>query len=391
MTCRILFLFNHDAAHQAAHIAGIAGHMALYAPGVQVVVATGVDAIRRTVAGLIPEEAHAHIEWVSLDLPKATQRWLSPVNKVAPVLRLARLHHNLPLFAGVDLVVSTERTCLRVRRRLGAAGPRFAYVPHGSGDRNVAYHPELTQFDLMLLSGPKLVDEMVRHGITTADKCRVIGYPKFDTVDPSVRKRFFDNDKPVFLYNAHFDPHLSSWYAMGEGVMDYFLRHPDYNLIVAPHVMLFRKKMHYSLEYRTAKMRPDIADRFRAAPNILIDLDGPNLFDMSYTMAADAYIGDVSSQVYEFLLHRGACYFLDPLGRPTDGPAERYEFWRNGEVLYGAGKLADRIPHWRDNAASHLAEQDRLFAHTMDYRAGETSVARGTAALVDYAATLRER
>ena len=391
MIRRILFLFNHDAAHQVAHIAGIAGHMALHAPEVQVVVATGVEAIRRTVAGLIPAEAHGRIEWAPLDLPQSTRRWLAPVNTVAPVLRLARLRHNLPLFAGVDLVVSTERTCLRVRRRLGDAGPRFVYVPHGSGDRNVAYHAELAQFDLMLLSGPKLVEEMVRHGITTADKCRVIGYPKFDTIDPSVRKRFFDNDNPVFLYNAHFDPHLSSWYSMGEGVMDYFLRNPDYNLIVAPHVMLFRKKVHYSLEYRAAKIRPDIAERFRGAPNIRIDLDGPNLFDMSYTMAADAYIGDVSSQVYEFLLHRGACYFLDPLGPPADGIAERYEFWRNGEILYGADELADHIPRWRDNAAAHLAEQDRLFAYTMDYRPGETSVARGTAALVDYAATLRDR
>lgn len=381
MTKRILFLFNHDAAHQAAHIAGIAGELALHAPTVQVVVACGVEAIRHKVAEIIPAAAHDRIEWRMLDLPTAQQRLLAPINKVAPVLRVARLYRHLDLFRGVDLVVSTERTCLRVRRRLGAAGPRFAYVPHGSGDRNVAYHPELAQFDLMLLSGPKLVDEMVRHGITTADQCRVIGYPKFDTIDPAVRKRFFDNDRPVFLYNPHFDPHLSSWYGMGEAVMDFFLAHRDYNLIVAPHVMLFRKRLHYSLEYRTAKLRPDIADRFRAADNILIDVDGPNLFDMSYTMAADVYIGDVSSQVYEFLLHRGACYFLDPNGKPADGVAERYEFWRNGEVLYGSAELAERIPHWRESAALHRAEQDRLFAYTMDHRRGETSVARGAAAL----------
>ncbi len=72
---------------------------------------------------------------------------------------------------------------------------------------------------------------------------------------------------------------------------------------------------------------------------------------------------------------------LDPNGKPADGVAARYEFWRNGEVLYGPAELAERIPHWRESAALHRAEQDRLFAYTMDHRAGETSVARGAAAL----------
>lgn len=386
MTARILFLFNHDAAHQAAHIAGIAGHLAQHVPSVRVVVASGTAAIRQTVASIIPQTAHDHIEWATLPIPASAARWLEPLNTIAPVKRLARLHYNLDLFAGVDMIVSTERTCLRIQRRLGSRGPRFVYVPHGSGDRNVAYHADLARFDLMLLSGPKLVAEMVRNGVASADKCRIIGYPKFDTIDPAVRKRFFANDLPVFLYNPHFDPHLSSWYAMGHQVLDYFHRHQDrYNLIFAPHVMLFRKKVHYSLEYRTLKLRPDIPPLYRTSPNILIDLDSPNLFDMSYTMAADAYIGDVSSQVYEFLLHCGACYFLD--SHPA--PGERYEFWRNGEVLPDAASLAGRIPHWRESAVTHRAEQDRLFASTMDYQPGRTASQRGAEALVAYLSETR--
>lgn len=382
---RILFLFNHDAAHQAAHIAGIAGYLALHAPDIRVIVASGTETIRRTVAAIIPATAHENIEWITLTIPGSVARWLNPLNSIAPVLRLARLHYNVDLFSSVDMLVSTERTCLRVKRRLGVRAPCFVLVPHGSGDRNVTYHPDFANFDLMLLSGPKLVDEMVRHGITQAGKCRIIGYPKFDTIDLTVRKRFFDNDLPVFLYNPHFEPRLSSWYSMGAQVMDYFYRNQDrYNLIVAPHVMLFRKKVHYSLEYRMLKVRPDIDPKFLSAPNIRVDLDSPNLFDMSYTMAADAYIGDVSSQVYEFLLHRGACYFLDPLGPPEKGPAERYEFWRNGEVLYDPAELAAHIPQWRENAASHLAEQDRLFAYTMDYQPGRTASERGAEALANH-------
>lgn len=386
MTRRVLFLFNHDSAHQAAHIAGIAGELAALSPQIQVVVASGTDAIRQAVAAIIPAQVHDRIEWAQLTIPRGVRRVLEPFNKIAPVLRLARLRYNADLFAGVDLLVSTERTCLRIKRRLGDRAPRFVYVPHGSGDRIVAYHPDLAQFDLMLLSGQKLVDEMVAHAITTADRCRIIGYPKFDTVDPARRKRFFDNDLPVFLYNPHFDPQTSSWYTMGHQVLEFFHRNRGrYNLIFAPHVMLFRKTYHYSLEYRVLRRRPDVPDKYRAADNILIDVDGPNLFDMSYTMAADGYIGDVSSQVYEFLLHRGACYFLDPLGPPASGPVERYEFWRNGEVMHDPAQLDARIPQWQANAATHLAEQDRLFARTMDYQPGRTASRRGAEALLAYA------
>jgi hypothetical protein len=381
---RILFLFNHDAAHQAAHIAGIAGVLAL-AGEADVIAAYATPGIRRVVEAAVPAGAAGAIAWVPLDLPRWLDALLAPVNRIAPVRRVARLYRHLDLFAGVDLVVSTERTCLRVKRRLGAGSPKFVYVPHGSGDRNVAYHPELAQFDLMLLSGQKLVDEMAAHGIAPPDRCRIIGYPKFDVVDSGKRQRFFANDNPVFLYNPHFDPRLSSWYDMGEQVMAFFARHVDrYNLIVAPHVMLFRKKLHYSLEYRCLRRRPDIAERYRSMAHILVDLDSPRLFDMSYTLTADVYIGDVSSQVYEFLLHRGACFFLDTVGASAVGGSPAYEFWENGDVCRDAAQLTALLPDWAARAAHFRATQDRLFARTIDQRPDQPATARGARALLAY-------
>ncbi|RVT93090.1 hypothetical protein [Sphingomonas crocodyli] len=385
MKTRILFLFNHDAAHQAAHIAGIAGQLVLQAPHIQVVIATGVEAIRNAVAAMVPPEAHQAIEWRSLEIPNNVKRRLTSINKVAPVLRLARLRYNLDLFAGVDVVVSTERTCLRVRRQLRDAAPRFVYVPHGSGDRNVAYHPHLAEFDLMLLSGQKLVDEMVRHRIVPAAKCRIIGYPKFDTVPNAGWRRFFDNDRPVFLYNPHFDPFLSSWYKVGIEILEYFSQNPQYNLIFAPHVMLFRKKFHFSLEYKIGKIRPDIPNKYLAASNIIVDVDGQNLFDMSYTRSAHVYIGDVSSQVYEFLHRRGACFFLDAARQTKVGARLPYEFWENGDVCQTIRSLTSLLPEWRERAESYRPTQDRLFGYTMDHNPQLSSVERASMALASYA------
>ena len=386
MMKRVLFLFNHDAAHQAAHIAGIAGALA-QRDTVHVTMAYGTPAIRRAVAAMLPHDALAAMEHDVLDMPGIVDTSLGVIDRVAPIRRVARLHYNVEMFASADIVVSTERTCLRVKRRLGSRAPRFVYVPHGSGDRNVAYHAELAQFDLMLLSGRKLVDNMVSRGLADAQACRIIGYPKFDTVDLTAGRSFFDNANPVFLYNPHFDPHLSSWYDMGRGVIEFFANHADaYNLIVAPHVMLFRKKLHYSLEYRRARIRPEIPVGLPG--NILVDLQSERLFDMSYTLSADAYIGDVSSQVYEFLVHRGACFFLDPQNHGRGGTRDEYEFWRNGDVCITVETLASLVPRWRERGDLYRPIQNALFDYTFDVDPARSALERGADAISDYALTL---
>ncbi|ARR57895.1 hypothetical protein HY78_30885 (plasmid) [Rhizorhabdus wittichii DC-6] len=387
---RILFLLNHDAAHQAAHVVGIAAALARIGE-VEVVVACGTPAIQATAQALVPPEILDAIEWVALDLPPWADRLIAPLNSVAPVKRLARLDRHLSLFAGVDILVSPERTCLRIKRKLGSSAPKFVFVPHGAGDRSVTYHPEMRQFDLMLVSGQKVVDEMAAQGIMHPAFCRIIGYPKFDTIDISRRPRFFADENPVFLYNPHFDPHLSSWYDQGAAVMDLFVRrYPDYNLIVAPHVMLFKKKIHYSLEYHRLRIRPEIEKRFIEAPNIIIDTGSPRLFDMSYTLAADAYIGDVSSQIYEFLSHRGACFFLDtePL-RAEPSASPRYLSWGAGEVYRNVTALAARLPLWREIAMRDAEEQDRILAYTIDRKPNCTAPERGAQALISYTTELK--
>ena len=379
----VLFLYNHDAAHQAAHIAGIMAELAILAPSVDVVAAVGNPQIERTVRDLIGDEAAGKIRWEDLSLSPIAMAALALPNRVAPVVRLARLRANTALFAQAKLIVAPERTCLRVRRRLrrtmGDAAPRFVFVPHGAGDRSVTYHPEMRQFDHFLLSGRKVVDEMVAHGIAAPEQCRVIGYAKFDAVAGKPAPQLFDNGRPTILYNPHFDPFLSSWYDHGPALLEAMAARDDFNLVFAPHVMLFRKRLHISPEYRVARLRPDIPQAARDAANILIDTDSPRLFDMSYTSAADIYIGDVSSQVYEFLRDPGACYFIDAADQGPDA----YQFWQNGPVLRDVDALMQQLEDWQATAARYRPVQQRLFAYTMDVDPHRTASRRGAEAIMD--------
>ncbi len=392
---QVCFLYNHDAGHQVAHSIGIAAALALEHRHVRTVIAYGSPEIRAEIAKHLTHDQVAALEWLDLGLPAWANAALRPVNRMFPARRLVRLWAGSERLRAFDLIVSTERTCLTLKRNWGGTGPAFAYVPHGSGDRSVAYHSSLSDFDLMLLSGQKLVDQMVANEIVPASRCRIIGYCKFDGLKERTAERFFADDKPVFLYNPHFDPVLSSWYDHGPAILDWFAAQPQYNLIFAPHVMLFFKGLHISPEYKKGRRRPGLRPEWHEAPNILIDTDSDRLFDMSYTLAADAYIGDMSSQVYEFLYMPRAVFFLDVHsglaaggqaagGQAAGGGTPVYEMWQNGPVVTSAQELFRCLPRWQDIAAHYRAEQQRLLAYTADVGNPRPASLRGADAIAEY-------
>ena len=363
MADELLFLFNHDAPHQVAHIAGVARATRILRPDLRVTCATGTDAIRRRLAALLGDGADG-MDWLDLALPGWKDAALALPNRIAPVRRVARLDHHRDRLLQARVLVSAERTCLRLRRP--GSGTRFVHVPHGAGDRMVTFHPGKAGFDRILVPGEKTAREMLARGVATPDQLRIVGYPKFDTIDAAQRPVFFDNDRPVFVYNPHFDPFLSSWYDEGPALLDWFATGEGraFNLIFAPHVMLFRKALHISLEYRTARLRPGIKPAWRDAPNILIDTGSARLSDMSYTLAAHAYIGDVSSHIYEFLLRPRAAFFIDRFSDDARSREGHYPAWQAGDIVRTAEALTTLLPDYRARASHYRDRQQALFADT---------------------------
>lgn len=365
---RVVFLFNHDAGHQVAHLAAIAGAFARTHRDTQTVVAYAFPAIRaRIVAALDPADV-GRIRWEELRLPPRASALAKAADRLLPATRLLRLRLNAGLFAGADAVASTERTCLRLRAYLSPEQrPLFLIVPHGAGDRNVSYHRDFARFDRLLVAGRKVVDQMVAHGVP-ATRIEVIGYPKFEGIDLAAGCDFFGNGRPTFVYNPHFDPHLSSWFRAGPDLLRWFASEEGsgYNCIFAPHVMLFRKRWHISPEYRVMRRRPDVPAEALAADNILVDLDSPNLFDMSYTLGADAYIGDVSSQIYEFLARPRPAFFLE-CRRRIDARAEQLHLFRGaGPVARSVRELVPMLAQHARIGPRYRAAQEKLFAYTFN-------------------------
>ena len=269
-----------------------------------------------------------------IDLTDADDLRVTPLDRPWLADALARLSgkasaSKLPLLAAnrrrladYDAIVVPERTSAALKR-MGVTRPQLIHLRHGAGDRAPESERRLNQFDLVVVPGEKDRRRALTHGVSPL-KLAIGGYVKLDLMaQAGARARpLFDNQRPTVLYNPHFDRSLSSWDVMGRPVIDAFAQQDRFNLVVAPHIRLFE----------------DASDSERAAIEALavpgrirVDLGSEASVDMTYTLGADIYLGDVSSQVYEFIATPRPCAFLNGHGVAwRDNP--RYACWSWGEV-----------------------------------------------------------
>lgn len=277
-------------------------------------------------------------EIVVMSLPYAVERILpKALHKVARLLAWASCLRD------ADAILTAERTSTLLRRLPGKC-PLLLHIPHGAGDRAVGFEKRFELFDHVFVAGPKDRDRLVASGLVPADHCQVAGPIKIAAMARQHRGKppLFDNGLPVLLYNPHFEAELSSFEATAQALIERVRQDGRYNLIVAPHVRLARN---WSAEKRARW--ESLADNER----IIVDLGSVRSIDMTYTLAADLYIGDVSSQVYEFLVRPRPCLFINAHNAAWQG-SEDYAMWRFGEVITPGSDLIAAI----DNAfAQHAA------------------------------------
>lgn len=95
----------------------------------------------------------------------------------------------------------------------------------------------------------------------------------------------------------------------------------------------------------------------------MVDTGSSAMLDMTYTSQAALYIGDVSSQVYEFLGIPRPCVFLNPRKLPwRDDPY--FLHWTLGEVVEDLDDLMPAIARARERHAAYRPAQESLFQET---------------------------
>jgi hypothetical protein len=331
---RICFLFNHDQIHQVAHSLPIALAMARMGVGAEILVATTNARLSDEVRILGGDAIGRSITLIELGLRSPVSRLLAgALERVAPATKFLVYRDNLDFFRSLDMLVVAEKTSLVLKTRYGLDRLRIVHTRHGAGDRAIGFDKASALFDHILVSGPKIRERLIDETGIDPAKISMTGYPKFDVVDPAGPAHILHEDgRPVILYNPHPSPHLSSWYQWGRQILDWFVEHDDYQLIFAPHVMLFERPFVITIDRLRIDRPGRIAERYARAPNIHIDLGSRISTTMAYTNRADIYLGDVSSQIYEFLLRPRPCLFLNSQG-PDIGDDPNFAHWQAGPVV----------------------------------------------------------
>jgi hypothetical protein len=363
---RVGFLFNHDQIHQVAHSLPIAVAMAKGNFAGEIIVATTNGRMAKEVRRLAGEWLGTRIEHVELKLTPRS-KWLSRMfGSIIPVSKLLIYRDNLKFFSSLDMLVVAEKTSLLLKSRYGLNDLFMIHTRHGAGDRAIGFDKASAGFDHVLCSGEKIRRRLINEAQVAPAAISIVGYPKFDTVRQAGRTQSITGGRPVVLYNPHPSPHLSSWYRHGRDVLAYFRQDEDHKLIFAPHVMLFERPFVVTIDRLTVSRVGTIENRYLRGDNMHIDLGSRASTDMSYTMAADIYLGDASSQVYEFLLRPRPCIFLNSHCIAWEGNPD-FAHWRAGQVISDPSELEVALSRAEElHESQYLAVQEQLFADSFD-------------------------
>lgn len=378
---KICFLFNHDQTHQIAHSLPIALQMAKSgaADVTLAVTNTLVEAEIRRLSG-------AALEGMKI-VPLQTKSTVSQIlvralDSLVPARKLLVYRDNLDFFRQFDALVVSEKSSLILKTRYGLKDVKFIHTRHGAGDRAIGFNAESAQFDLILVSGEKIRDRLICDAGVPPEKIRITGYAKFDIVVPEQKPLFPASDRRTILYNPHPSPHLSSWFKFGAEVLEQFYQSDRYNLIFAPHVMLFARPWTITIDRLSIASAKKPDPRYYDAPHMLMDLGSPACTDMTYTNAADLYLGDVSSQVYEFLHRPRPCLFLDAHDTQWQGNPN-YRHWTTGPVKTDAKEIIGAVDAAFATQASYNDAQRNALADSFSVTDTAASV-RAAAAIIDY-------
>ena len=383
---RFGFLFNHDQVHQVAHSLPIALALARAGVDAEIVVATTNPRLSAEVIRLGGALIGDGIRLIELGLKSARSRVLAgALEGVLPATKLLVYRDNLDFFRSLDVLVVAEKTSLILKSRYGLDKLAIVHTRHGAGDRAIGFDKASARFDHVLVSGHKIRDRLIQEAKVDPERISIVGYPKFDL--PPARAGVhpvLDERRPVVLYNPHVSPHLSSWYGAGRRVLDWFLEHDEYHLIFAPHVMLFERPFVISIDRLRLDRAGRIHERYLRAPNIHIDLGSRASTTMAYTERADIYLGDASSQVYEFLLRPRPCVFLNNRGLAWEDDVN-FAHWRNGPVIADVAHLGDALAAAQDgHELVYRPVQQALFDYSFDLT-DEPSSLRAARALARFA------
>ncbi len=379
---KIAFLLNHYDVHQVPHVVPYAFELSVRHPQFEVQILSPADDQLSFAQQIGRSYAGHRVKLSKLPLSQPARMAEPLASKFFFARKVMTLLENTTLWSGFDAIVVPETTTAQLRRQPALDHVKLIRVCHGAGDQRGrgSFDDRMKEFDLVLVPGQKYAKELVADGHLEPNRLAISGYAKFELQSPGQLKTpqdYFQNGRPVVIYNPHHRRNLSSWWRMGRQVLDFFYNSPNYNLIFAPHVLLFKRPWG-----RGARL----PKRYKNAPNVLIDQGSAASCDMRYLDAADLYLGDVSSQVYEFIRTPRPCVFLNAHGADYQRDPS-YASWAFGPVVDDVSALSHALSQARSSPERFRPIQQERFDYTFAASGARQASSRGADIIAQFLTT----
>jgi len=239
-----------------------------------------------------------------------------------------------------------------VLRQLGVK-TFWVYVPHGLINRQFASDPHVRDYDLVFLPGERDRAEFDRR-LGELRNVEVIGYTKFDYFQHHDRPSFSrgTGQKPVVLYNPHFEESLSSFFNAGAEFLQALSAGGKVEVLFMPHPDLSRRY-------------PRLLEPLRGLAGVqMVERPAVNL---EWLARADVYVTDVSSTAFEWLYFDKPMVFLDTVGIEQK-EKQPLPSWQAGPVAKSVPQALEMIALALADPLGYQAQRRQLreatFAHS---------------------------
>lgn len=284
---------------------------------------------------------------------------LAPGDNPPLPAKLPMLARLAPRLWRTPVAVCAEQTSLWLPRLLPMLPTRFVKTSHGVGSMSARDDPRRRAAWAMCVPSQRERATYLARGFAP-DRVVATGYVKASFAADRTVPRFAEQ-RPVVLYNPHWQRHRSSWWDWGPQVVRRIAADGRWNLIFAPHQRLVERAADVCA----------VAASVAQLPNVHVDLGSFAGVDGSYPAAADLYLGDTSSQLLEFAARPRPCVFLNPGAVAWRGHPD-YAMWACGSVV-------DRLDALLPTLAAAPRDQPHFAALQADFAAASLGCTDGTA------------
>jgi len=116
---------------------------------------------------------------------------------------------------------------------------------------------------------------------------------------------------------------------------------------------------------------------------MLIDTGSDESVNMTYILNSDIYLGDVSSQVYEFIITPRPCIFLNPTHADYKNDYN-FRFWQCGDVANSVEDLKKSLDHYKGSFNTYKPIQQQISIDNFYIEEGSSASERAANAIIRY-------